>query len=696
MTLRFIKEIPSDMFTGLNEIGTGSFSDIFSATHVKTNTEVALKVSLTRNVEEINLMDQEITINKTLNHPFICRFFSEFDTEHLRVLSMELIDGVSLLHYVNERGGLSIQEAKNIFTQLVISIEYLHNEAHITHRDLKLENIMIDSHGHIRLIDFGFSTTNPIMTTCCGSIPYCAPEVLISHNYTKQADIWSMGIILFALIHGNLPFYNKNMKTLIQLILNSNVVYPPDFDDDLCDLLSKMLNKDPTKRITLDDIKLHPFIKNEKFLNIDYKRLFSPSQNSNDSEPESINRLKCYKHDTNIKINMNSVSPIFRKGRTKSLYTPAIYPLKNNLHEKVNLKTDDLDLTIESRKDYSDSLNTLIQSAFDPNSKYNLSKFKIRRGKISMARSCSHMVKNGQLIPQNLNNTFQNGGKQEPPMPQHLCSSQPSIQKMSDGGNEESPMDQLLRSSQPSIPPQKLSDSGTEESPMEELLRSSQPSIPPQKLSDNGTEESPMEELLRSSQPSIQDEQKLGYNGAGESPMEELLRSSQPSFSLPFLGPPKPADGKNEESPMEQLLRSTNSVDNRLKLGDEGEEDSPMKQLLRSSESLSGRPFQSQLNLTNKEDDSPMKKLLRSSESLSSRNFKCQPASSLSKILMSSRALQQQSIIQNSEGDALPTRNLTQQGGKSLCQFKRFQPPLLALHRKPSLQRIKPGDLPNS
>ncbi|KAK8898206.1 hypothetical protein M9Y10_000481 [Tritrichomonas musculus] len=668
MTLRFIKEIPSDMFTGLNEIGTGSFSVIFSATHVKTNTEVALKVSLTRNVEEINKMDQEITINKTLNHPFICRFFSEFDTEHIRVLSMELIDGVSLLHYVNERGGLSIQEAKNIFTQLVISIEYLHDEAHITHRDLKLENIMIDSHGHIRLIDFGFSTTNPIMTPCCGSIPYCAPEVLISHNYTKQADIWSMGIILFALIHGNLPFYNKNMKTLIQLILNSNVVYPPDFDDDLCDLLSKILNKDPTKRITLDEIKLHPFIKNEKFLNIDYKRLFSPSQNSNDSEPESINRLKCYKHDTNIKINMNSVSPIFRKGRTKSLYTPAIYLLKNNLHEKVNLKTDDLDLTIESRKDYSDSLNTLIQSAFDPNSKYNLNKFKIRRCKISMARSCSHMVKNGQLIPQNLNKTFQNGGKQEPPMPQHLCSSQPSIQKMSDGGNEEIPMEELLRLSQPSIPLQK-----SEESPMEELLRLSQPSIPLQKMSDGGNEESPMEELLRSSQPSIQGEQELGYIGFGESPMEELLRLSQPSLSLPFLGPPKPA----------------NSVDNRLKLGDEGEEDSPMKQLLRSSESLSGRAFQSQLSLTNKEDDSPMKKLLRSSESLLSRNFKRLPASSLSKAL-------QQSIIQNSEGDALPTRNLTQQDGKGLCQFKRFQPPLLALNRKPSLQRIKPSDLPNS
>ena len=396
MTIRFSNEIPTDMFVGLNEIGTGSFSDIFSAIHVKTNTEVALKVSIITNYEEINLMDQEIKINKTLNHPFICKFFTEFDTEHLRVLSMELIDGVSALEYVNRKCGLTIPEVQNIFSQLLIAIEYLHNEAHITHRDLKLENIMIDSHDHIRLIDFGFSSQNSMMSTCCGSIPYCAPEVLAGNKYSKEADIWSMGIVLFALAHGHLPFFHTNMKTLISLILNSDIIYPAEFDDVLCDLLSKMLEKDPTKRISLEEIKNHPFIKNEKILQIDYKRLFSPSQNSKGVEPDSIDLLKCYKYYTNVKIHGNQMSPIYGYHRSKSLYTPNNFIQKNNLHEKVNLKTDDINLLIESRKDYSNNLNTLIQSAYDPNSKYTLQKFKTRKSKVYMARSSGQMLKNNQ------------------------------------------------------------------------------------------------------------------------------------------------------------------------------------------------------------------------------------------------------------------------------------------------------------
>ena len=102
---------------------------------------------------------------------------------------MELINGISLLDYVNETSGIPISEARYLFVQLIIAIEYLHNEAHITHRDLKLENIMIDYYGHIRLIDFGFSSMKTMMSTCCGTIPYCAPEVLSCEMYTNASDI---------------------------------------------------------------------------------------------------------------------------------------------------------------------------------------------------------------------------------------------------------------------------------------------------------------------------------------------------------------------------------------------------------------------------------------------------------------------------------------------------------------------------
>lgn len=116
---------------------------------------------------------------------------------------MELIEGTNLLQYVNQNHGLKINEVQNIFSQLIIAIEYLHNELNISHRDLKLENVMLD---------FGFSSIKKnIMSTLCGSIPYCAPEVLKCQTYTKEADIWCLGVILYSLVSGKLPFFCSNL-----------------------------------------------------------------------------------------------------------------------------------------------------------------------------------------------------------------------------------------------------------------------------------------------------------------------------------------------------------------------------------------------------------------------------------------------------------------------------------------------------
>lgn len=272
----FFDEIPQGMFSDFDQIGSGSFSDIFSAIHVQTNTKVALKIMFkSDDQEEMRSIQQEIRINKTLDHPFICKFFTEIETEHLIIIVMELIEGTNTLDYVNQNSGLPITEAKNLFAQLVIAMEYLHNEAHITHRDLKLENVMIDGFGHIRLIDFGFSSVNTMMSTCCGSIPYCAPEILLEQKYTRAADIWSMGVILYAFIDGNLPFYHSNMNALATMICQKEVAFSNTFGDEVKELIRKMLMKDPEQRITIEEIKRHPFISDEKLIQINYKKLFS-------------------------------------------------------------------------------------------------------------------------------------------------------------------------------------------------------------------------------------------------------------------------------------------------------------------------------------------------------------------------------------------------------------------------------------
>lgn len=362
MHYRFLSEIPKEEYILIEQIGLGTFSDIFSATHLKTNSKVALKIFLKNNSQEYDkTIDQEVKINKSLHHPFICKFFTEFETDHLNVIVMELIEGQTLLDYVNQSHGLPPPEVSNFFAQLLIAIEYLHDEAHITHRDLKLENIMVDDSGHIRLIDFGFSTKNSLMSTLCGSIPYCAPEVLTGQLYTRASDIWSMGIILYALFDGNLPFFHHNTNVLVSMICNNELRIPDTFDGALKDLLIRMLDKDPEKRIKVDEIKQHPFVSHEKLLLIDYKQLFNPTEKPHEVIHTSMTTSQVIE---NNKLSENeNVESKKRSGFlrfTNSMSNEAI----EILHEKITLKTDDVDLSIENRRNFAHNLTKLIESAF--------------------------------------------------------------------------------------------------------------------------------------------------------------------------------------------------------------------------------------------------------------------------------------------------------------------------------------------
>lgn len=380
MDIGIINEIPQDIFTNLEQIGSGSFSDIFTATHIKTNSKVALKITI-KNKEEEEYLEKEINIHKSLNHPFICKFFTAIDTEHLNITVMEYVEGPNSLEYVNENSGLPIQEAKSFFAQLIIAIEYLHKK-NVSHRDLKLENIMIDKYGHIRLIDFGFSSLNTIMTTCCGSIPYCAPEILMGENYTNSADIWSLGIILYAFIQGSLPFYHSNIHSLALLICQQEVEFTPIFDEEAKDLLTKMLHKDPEKRISLEEIKSHPFISEDRILKINYKQLFSPREaiyekraslerlNTNsfvqpeNKPPEPTNIKKsstCITFNLTINNNLHPQHIYHNRKHHISSNEMAQRLTKMALQDKITEETDNIDDRILSRNDFALNLNRFIE-----------------------------------------------------------------------------------------------------------------------------------------------------------------------------------------------------------------------------------------------------------------------------------------------------------------------------------------------
>ncbi|KAK8876425.1 hypothetical protein M9Y10_006632 [Tritrichomonas musculus] len=372
MMLEFINEIPNDTFSDLKQIGSGTYSCIFSSIHVPTDTRVALKVCLKSDDSEyMKIVDQELSIHKSLNHPLICKYFTDFETEHLTVVAMELIEGIDLLEYVNQNSGLQLKEAQSIFSQLVIAIEYLHVEHNISHRDLKLENIMVDKYGHIRLIDFGFSSPKSLMSTICGSIPYCAPEVLECQSYTKEADIWSLGIILYSLSTGNLPFYNTNINKLVNIICKYSPIYPSSIDPMARDLISRLLIKDPEQRISIEEIKTHPFISNARLLQLNYKQLFSEKHEmKNEFVPLIKKEARIKASKSNPTIDKYRTNPTYlelkRQRRYISLMSSNItintLPI-TKLHKIVTKNTDNVVDLILMRKDFSSNLNKLIELA---------------------------------------------------------------------------------------------------------------------------------------------------------------------------------------------------------------------------------------------------------------------------------------------------------------------------------------------
>lgn len=356
MDTSLISEVPKDLFTDLEQIGSGSNSDIFKATHVPTQIKVALKISI-KNPDD-KFLEREINIHKSLNHPFICKYFTDIETDHLLIIVMEYIEGENLLAYAKK--GISLKETRDIFAQLVVALEYLHDKD-ISHRDLKLENVMIDKFGHIRLIDFGFSSSNTIMTTCCGSLPYCSPEILSDDNYTKSSDIWSLGVILYAIVIGHMPFYHSNVNTLTSIIISFDPPFPQNMNSDARDLIKRMLDKNPKSRITLEDIRNHHFVKDDKFLQIS-KKVFSPIQ----KPTETDNKRKTMIHNSstwNQNSNCLSLNMQINHLQQNRFQVRARRISSSDLKPKVI--DDNLNDLIINSYELASNLNILIEVSFD-------------------------------------------------------------------------------------------------------------------------------------------------------------------------------------------------------------------------------------------------------------------------------------------------------------------------------------------
>ncbi|KAJ8401718.1 hypothetical protein AAFF_G00376890 [Aldrovandia affinis] len=243
----------------LKTIGKGNFAKVKLARHVLTGKEVAVKIidKTQLNSSSLQKLFREVRIMKLLNHPNIVKLFEVIETEKTLYLVMEYASGGEVFDYLVAHGRMKEKEARAKFRQIVSAVQYCHQKC-IVHRDLKAENLLLDAEMNIKIADFGFSNEFMLgskLDTFCGSPPYAAPELFQGKKYDgPEVDVWSLGVILYTLVSGSLPFDGQNLKELRERVLRGKYRIPFYMSTDCENLLKKFLILNPTKRGSLEQI----------------------------------------------------------------------------------------------------------------------------------------------------------------------------------------------------------------------------------------------------------------------------------------------------------------------------------------------------------------------------------------------------------------------------------------------------------
>jgi len=251
-------------------IGKGNFAKVKLAKHMPTGREVAIKIidKAQLNPTSLQKLFREVKIMKGLDHPNIVKLFEVIETEKTLYLVMEYASGGEVFDYLVAHGRMKEKEARAKFRQIVSAVQYLHQK-HIVHRDLKAENLLLDAELNIKIADFGFSnefTPGNKLDTFCGSPPYAAPELFQGKKYDgPEVDVWSLGVILYTLVSGSLPFDGQNLKELRERVLRGKYRVPFYMSTDCENLLKKFLVLNPTRRSPLE------VIMKDRWMNINYE-----------------------------------------------------------------------------------------------------------------------------------------------------------------------------------------------------------------------------------------------------------------------------------------------------------------------------------------------------------------------------------------------------------------------------------------
>uniref|UniRef100_A0A3Q3DL41 Serine/threonine-protein kinase BRSK2-like n=1 Tax=Hippocampus comes TaxID=109280 RepID=A0A3Q3DL41_HIPCM len=243
-------------------LGKGQTGLVKLGVHCITGQKVAIKIVNREKLSESVLMkvEREIAILKLIEHPHVLKLHDVYENNKYLYLVLEHVSGGELFDYLVKKGRLTPKEARKFFRQIISALDFCHSYS-ICHRDLKPENLLLDEKNNIRIADFGMASLqvgDSLLETSCGSPHYACPEVIKGEKYDgRRADVWSCGVILFALLVGALPFDHDNLRQLLEKV-KSGIFHMPHFIPPDCQALLKgMIEVNPDKRLTLEAIQIH-------------------------------------------------------------------------------------------------------------------------------------------------------------------------------------------------------------------------------------------------------------------------------------------------------------------------------------------------------------------------------------------------------------------------------------------------------
>lgn len=303
-------------------------------------------------------IEREIIIMKLISHENIMALYDVWENKGELYLVLEYVEGGELFDYLIKKGRLQEKEAIHYFKQIVHGVSYCH-QFNICHRDLKPENLLLDKNLNIKIADFGMAAleiNSKLLETSCGSPHYASPEIVTGKNYHgSPSDVWSCGIILFALLTGHLPFDDENIRKLLIKVQNGKFIMPNYLSHEAKDLIWKMLKVNPLERIKIQDILKHPLLTK-----------YDESSSSSNQTPESLNdfysktdQMKLSKEEIDTDI-LKSLSILFH-GATQATLIPKLldvkpnpekifYYLLNNYKQEHQLKQDKAEIAYQNSK----------------------------------------------------------------------------------------------------------------------------------------------------------------------------------------------------------------------------------------------------------------------------------------------------------------------------------------------------------